>query len=302
MATSGPNPVLVDITIPAGPDPDPDTPENDLLRVVTVEADSGAVDIIDNADLQHDAKVLVPYFADTTAIPPADSDYLQADDVITVYWGGTALADRKTILAGDIAAKTPLEITATSAEMKAKGPGVKAVHYTVARATPGTPSATNEALSFAKDVQVISLDLLPGGPGGLPAAEFTERRQPGNSLNKTQLQDGTPLQVLLDYANVAEGDKISLTLQGYEGFTGAGTETPNTKLELDYTLTRDDIQLPGGPVKHHDFQIPVSYFSKKWVNEPVGQGSVTAVYSIENAYGTGGPSTSVFVRCYALDL
>lgn len=108
--------------------------------------------------------------------------------------------------------------------------------------------------------------------------------------------------MLLDYANVAEGDKISLTLQGYEGFTGAGTETPNTKLELDYTLTRDDIQLPGGPVKHHDFQIPASYFSKKWVNEPVGQGSVTAVYSIENAYGTGGPSTSVFVRCYALDL
>ena len=302
MATSGPNPVPVDITIPAGPDIDPSTPENDLLRVVTVEADSGAVDIIDNADLQHNAKVLVPYFADSTATPPVDSDYLQADDVITVYWGGTALAERKTILAGDTTAKIPLEITATSAEMKAIGPGVKAVHYTVARTTSGTPSVINEALSFAKDVQVISLDLLPGGPGGLPAGEFTERRLAQNSLNKAQLQDGTPFRVLLDYENVAERDKISLTLQGYEGFTGAGTETPNTKLELDYTLTRDDIQLPGGPVKHHDFQIPASYFSKKWVNEPVGQGSVTAVYSIENAYGTGAPSASVFVRCYALDL
>jgi hypothetical protein len=302
MATSGPNPVLVDITIPAGPDPDPDTPENDLLRVVTVEAASGAVDIIDNADLQLNAKVLVPYFADTTATPPVDSDYLLANDVITVYWGGTALADRKTILAGDIAAKTPLEITATSAEMKAIGPGVKAVHYTVARTTSGTPSVTNEALSFAKDVQVISLDLLPGGPTGLPAGEFTERNLSRNSLNKAQLQDGTPFRVMLDYDNVAEDDEISLRLQGYYGLTGAGTETPNMQLELNYTLTRDDMQLPGGPVKHHDFLIPATYFSKKWVNEPVGQGSVKAVYSIENAYGTGGPSASVYVRCYALDL
>ncbi|MBD8605200.1 hypothetical protein IFT80_21430 [Pseudomonas sp. CFBP 8771] len=302
MATSGANPVLVDITIPAGPDPDPNTPENDLLRVVTVEADSGAVDFIDDADLQKDAKVIVPFYADNTATPPVDSEYLLANDVITVYWGGTALANRKTVLAGDIASKIPLVITATSAEMKAKGPGIKAVHYTVARATSGTPSATNVALSFAKDVQVISQDLLPGGPGGLPAGEFTERRQAQNSLNKAQLQDGTPFRVLLDYDNVAEGDEISLTLQGYYGLTGAGTETPNMKLDLSYVLTRDDIQLPGGPVKHHDFLIPATYFSKKWVNEPVGQGSVTAVYSIENTYGTGGPSVPVFVRCYALDL
>lgn len=302
MATSGANPVLVDITIPAGPDPVPGTPENELLRVVTVEADSGAVDIIDNADLQEDAEVIVPYYADSTATPPGDVDYLQANDVITVYWGGTALANRRTILASDLAAKLPLKITATSAEMKAKGPGIKAVHYTVARATSGTPSATNVALSFAKDVQVISQDLLPGGPGGLPAGEFTERRQAQNSLNKAQLQDGTPFRVLLDYDQVAEGDEITLTLQGYYGLAGSGVETPNMKLDLSYTLTRDDIQLPGGPVKHHDFLIPATYFSKKWVNEPVGQGSVTAVYSIENAYGTGGPSASVFVRCYALDL
>ncbi|MBD8595946.1 hypothetical protein IFT75_21265 [Pseudomonas sp. CFBP 8758] len=302
MATSGANPVLVDITIPAGPDPVPGTPENELLRVVTVEADSGAVDIIDNADLQEDAEVIVPYYADSTATPPGDVDYLQANDVITVYWGGTALANRRTILASDLAAKSPLKITATSAEMKAKGPGIKAVHYTVARATSGTPSATNVALSFAKDVQVISQDLLPGGPSGLPAGEFTERRQAQNSLNKAQLQDGTPFRVLLDYDQVAEGDEITLTLQGYYGLAGSGVETPNMKLDLSYTLTRDDIQLPGGPVKHHDFLIPATYFSKKWVNEPVGQGSVTAVYSIENAYGTGGPSASVSVRCYALDL
>jgi hypothetical protein len=302
MATSGNNPVLVDITIPAGPDPVPGTPENELLRLVTVVADSGAVNIIDNADLQEDAKVMVPYYADSAGSPAVDNDYLLVNDVITVYWAGTALANRKTILAGDIAARLPLEITATSAEMTTEGPGLKAVHYTVSRATSGTPSATNEALSFAQDVQVISLDLLPGGPGGLPAGEFTERNPSRNSLNKAQLQDGTPFRVLLDYGNVAEDDEISLTLQGYYGLTGAGTETPNTTLALNYTLTRDDLPVSGGPVKYHDFLIPASYFSGKWVNEPVGQGSVTAVYSVENAYGTGGPSASVFVRCYALDL
>lgn len=302
MATSGANPVDVNIIIPAGPDPDPDTPQNDLLRVVTVEADSGAIDIIDNADLQKDATVIIPYFADSTAVPPADSDYLQANDVISVYWNGIALTQRKTILAGDITAKVPLEITATSAEMQAGGAGNKLVHYTVTRAVSTTPPLSNEALAFAKQVQVISLDLLPGGPGGLPAGEFTERNVARNSLNKAQLQDGTPLRVLLDYDNVAEDDIINLTLQGYEGLTGAGTPTPAMTLDLSYTLTRDDLPLPGGPVKYHDFQIPASYFSKKWVNEPVGQGSVTAIYSIDNSYGTGGPSTSVFVRCYALDL
>ncbi|WP_296246583.1 hypothetical protein [Pseudomonas sp. UBA4194] len=302
MASSGANPVAVDITVAPGPDPNPGTPENELLRVLTVVADSGATDIIDSTDLEKDAKVIIPFFADT-ATPPGDNDYLRERDVITVYWNGVALADRYTIAAGDELAKLDLQVTATSAEMKAGRPGMRPVHYTVTRAVSTTPPVNNVALAFAKDVQVISMDLLPGGPGGLPAAEFTERTPASNSLNKAQLEDGTPFRVLLDYANVAVGDKIKLTLQGYYGMTGSGTPTPNTTLVLDYDLTEDDMQhLPGGPVKVHDFDIAVSYFSKKWVLEPVGRGSVTAVYSIDGEYGEGGPSTSIFVRIYAVDL
>jgi hypothetical protein len=295
--------VAVDITTPAGPDPDPSTPINESLRRATVRGASGVDNVISAADTLTDATVFIPFEADNLAPPPAGRAYLAVGDVIRVRWGTVELLDSVTIEADDLAQGVPLAINATSAEMISQGPGSKAVSYSVSRVIVGTsPAVSNTSFAGPQSIVVSSADLLPGGPGGIPTGDFTEKNE-FNALDKELVLSGggTPYRVMLDYLNVAPGDRITISLQGYDSITGTGPETPNTTHSDVYVLLEEDLPTEEEPVKFHDFLIPTHYFSGKWSTPVQGRGSVVGSHRIENAEGAA-QAPSLMVRVAVIDL
>lgn len=284
LATSPrPNAIDVDITTPGGIDPNPETPENENLRSAKAVGKSKQDNYIDQDDILTDATVSVPWFA--KAEDGTDRTYLAEGDILTVKWGAVTLADTHTVNKTDLTNEQPLEFIAEPSEMASGGVNQILISYTVSREQAIGP--TNTSLSPSQTVTVVSAALLPGGPAGLVTGSFTEANAQ-NALNKAMVQSngGTPFRVMLDYDNAAVGDRITLTLQGYYGLDGSGLTTPGTDLVLPpdppYRVTAEDL---GGAAKYHDFLIETAYFAGKWDVLPIGRGSVTAKYIIENDFG-----------------
>lgn len=286
LATSPrPNLVEVDITTPGGIDPNPETPENESLQPATALGTSEIPNRISQSDISDDAKVLVPWYAIDSS--GTDFEYFKEDDIVTVQWGRVTLAGTHPINPTDLAARKPLELRATSAEMVSAGGGERQVSYTVSRQQGTGP--VNASLSPEQSVEVISADQLPGGPGGLDAGIFTEVNEYG-ALDRERVEShgGTPFRVMLNYVNVAQDDEITLRLQGYHTVVGVETPTPDMALELRHTVVTADLPDPtGGPAKYHDFLIPTAYFAGKWLPPSQGRGTVKANYTIKNNSGTG---------------
>jgi len=284
LATSPrPNLIEVDITTPGGTDPNPETPENENLRRATAQGASGTVNHITQEDISKNATVFVPWYAVNEA--SENVEYFKDGDTVSVQWGNRALAATHNINQTDLTNKIDLELIATSAEMIERGGGNIQVSYTVSRKQQTGP--VNASLSPVQSVVVISTALLPGGLSGLDAGKFTEENE-YEALNREAVvsDGGTPWRLILAYENVAEGDAISLTLQGYYELNGSGDETPNTTLTLNYTVVATDLpENNGGRSQHHDFLIETAYFAGKWDRFPTGRGSVTANYTIRNVYG-----------------
>lgn len=304
LATSPlPNSVTVDITTPAGPDPDPATAVNESLRLATVRGASGVDNVICAADSLKNATVFIPFEAGNHAPPPADRAYLALDDVIRVRWGSAQLAHSLTIEADHLALGLPLEITVTSAEIISQGPGSRAVSYSVSRPIVGTSRPVcNTSFAEPQSIAVACADLLPGGPGGIPSGDFAEKNA-SNVLSRPIVESdgGTPYRVTLDYLNVALDDRIAISLQGYANDEGTGAETPNTDHSDVYVLQKDDLPTEEEPNKFHDFLIPTSYFSGKWHGTGMGRGSVVGCHTIENAEGLV-DAPPVMVRVVVTDL
>lgn len=289
LATSPVLTVAVDLRKPGGVDPDPSTPEHENLTVGTAYGDSNVANVISATDLQSPARFVVPWLAVDGSEPMADGDWIE------VQWGSVAVTPR-TINAGDVAARRDIDVPVPALDMQNAGAGAAVqVSYRLVRPVAGTsPPQNNSALAVAQSVQVISQDLAPGGPGGLVAGEFPQRNVAQNVLNRSTVEAGVSYDIPLNYVNIAVGDEITLTLQGYEGLTDpvGGTTTPNTNEVYTYVLDvgdlPDDPNDPGASTKKHVFPIPTSYFSRKWVIAgSVGRGAVTANYTIKNAYATG---------------
>jgi len=288
LATSPlPNSVTVDITTPAGPDPDPATPINESLRLATVRGASGVDNVISATDTLHAATVFIPFHADNQASPPVGRAYLEVDDVIKVRWGELELSATLTIDDGHLNRGAPLEITATSAEIISQGPGSKAVSYSVLRAIVGTsPAVFNTSLADQQSVAVSSADWLPGGPDGIAHGDFAERNT-SDALNRDNVETdgGTPYRVMLNYLNVALNDRIVIHLQGHDDLAGNGTETPNTTYSDFHVLREEDLPTDENPNAVHDFLIPTHYFASKWTTPIRGRGSVVGRHTITNAIG-----------------
>lgn len=293
-----PNLVAVDITTPAGPDPDPSTAINEALRRATVRGASDVDNVISAADSLQDATVFIPFYADNLAPPPADRAYLAVDDVIRVSWGAAQLNATLTINADHLNLGAPLAITVTSAEIISHGPGDIAVSYSVSRAIEGTlPPVFNAVFAAEQAVVVSSAGLLPGGPDGLPSGDFTEKTGRG-ALSRAIVESdgGTPYRVMLNYLNVARDDRITIRLQGHDDDLGVGPQTPNTAYSDYYLLSDEDLPTAQDPDKFHDFLIPTAYFAGKWTTPVQGRGSVVGRHSIENAAGSvEAPSVAVIV-------
>ncbi len=213
IGTSEINTVTVDLTLPGGPDPDPETPINENLLPLTVRSASGGEDnVIPPEDFDANATAIIPWLA-------ADGDDIyELDDLVELTWGSqTALKVTRTIVQLDIDAAVDLRLTVPSTTIQAEGSGTDiVVQYTITRATSTSPYR-NTAIAPTTEVDVTGPDVLPG-KGIIDAPVFTLLNEfdavgqneligpPGSRYN--------PVQSRVVYENVAVGDTVQLFLSG----------------------------------------------------------------------------------------
>lgn len=265
--------VNVDLTVPGGEDPDPETPEHGNLIAAKVVGDSGVEDIISPEDLELDATVVIPFQgADNQAV-------FLSGDIVQVAWGTTLLTPY-TILPADLARDLVLPLT--SAQMKEEGAGEFDLKYTIERALATPPGESNTALAPSKPVQVISRAQLPGGEN-LDTGSFPEANA-NNAINSAAAASGGGTEFRIDtYLNMAIGDFISFRFIAYDGYKRAGptNEVPESEFIRTREISSDDIS--NG---YYEFLVPSANLYLAGKPGAEGRGDALASYSIRNEFGT----------------
>lgn len=229
--------VEVDITLPGGPDPDPDNPWHGNLELPTALGASAVPNVISPSDLELPANVIIAWYGKD------GEEVFQARDAVEAHWESVVLP--YVVTDTDVIAKQPLQLQISSAQMKQAGTGVRALHYRVTRQLIGHPGHSNSAYSAEQPVTVSDGADLPGGGDPLPAADFPEKND-RNAINKEAAVDGTPYEIRLDYENAAVGDRIDFKFRGHQGFGDdpklePDRPKPGSYMEASHTLTQQDL-------------------------------------------------------------
>lgn len=226
-------PVNINLTIPGGPDPAPETPENENLLPPV---------------LTHDVATDPPNIIPVGYTPPvvATISHLAVDNEEVFAAGDTVQlfrydSDGTTEIAiGTATAATPgadLVITLADTDVVA---GSWRFFYRIARTlSPG--GQINEALSPTQAVLIADAGDQPGGPDLLPnaIARDAEDINGRRALRYSRARDGAIIRIY-DYLNFKPGDKIDLTWQGNNALNGGGTDIPTALLELTHTVEEED--------------------------------------------------------------
>ncbi|HWD30739.1 MAG TPA: hypothetical protein VG536_04075 [Pseudomonas sp.] len=265
--------VNVDLTVPGGEDPDPETPEHGNLIAAKVVGASGVEDIISPEDLELDATVVIPYQGAN------NRDVFLSGDIVQVAWGGRPLTPY-IIQPADLT--RDLVLTLTSTEMKEEGAGEFDLKYTIERALATPPGESNTALAPSKPVQVISRAQLPGGEN-LDTGSFPEANA-NNAINSEAAASGggTPFRIS-DYLNMAVGDYIVLRFIAYDGYGAGANEVPTSEHTDTREISSDDLNRG-----YHEFLVPSDklYLAGRPGGAQAGRGRALASYSIRNSFGT----------------
>lgn len=276
--------VKVDLRLPGGPDPEPETPENENLSALVVRSFSntgspppGADDnIIPPEDFDQNATAYIPWLGKD------GEDVYELDDLINLTWGSqTQTKVTRSIVQKDLDDKVDLQLTVPGTTIEKEGSGSAiSVGYTVTRTTDGTPSATNTAIAAPTPVEVTGPDELPG-EGTIDDVVFTVLNE-FDAIGYAQLigPSGSrynPVQTRLDYSNVVAGSKVTLFFTGYDQLTG-GTPIPAATYTTTYIVTQEDID--NGRLTY-DFNVPATYHFAV-----CSQGHVEAYVVFENDKGS----------------
>ncbi|WP_460045737.1 hypothetical protein [Pseudomonas sp. S2_H01] len=254
-ATSPVNSVTVDLTLPGGPDPDPETPELDSLAPLVVRSPNSSTDnVIPAEDADADATVTIPW------LDKNGKTIYQANDVITVTWGSqTGSTETYTVVALDITNETIPPITIPNKTIKDENASADIpVGYTITRTISGG-TGDNVSLAFPTKVQVINPTELPGGGTLLPVT-FTVLNARGNIGLAQIVGSGNdrhnPITTKVNYDKVDTGDKLELFFTGYDEFAG-GNIAPGSEYSETVLLSATDIAKGT-----HEFKVPaVHHFS-----------------------------------------
>lgn len=283
------NTVNVDLRIPGGPDPDPDTPVNENLKPLIARSDSagdppppGEDNVIPPQDYTKDARVIISWLADD------DSEIYQLNDIINVIWGTqTTSPITRTIVQQDLDDAIDLVLSVPTATVQAQGAGVDIpVGYTITRPSVAAPNG-NSAIAPNTPVTVIGPNELPGG-GTIDAPVFTVLN-PNDAIGQNELIGPAggrynPVQTSIDYANVAAGDTVQLFFSGWDRLTG-GSEVVAARYTPEYTLTPADIA-----AKTYTFNVSAQYHFAV-----CSRGHVEAYVAIQNSKGsTTSPTASAY--------
>lgn len=264
--------VEVDISLPGGPDPDPETPGHENLELPVALGDSGVPNVISPADQELPAEVIVEWFAADGA------EVFVLDDRVEALWASIALTH--TVDASDVAAKQPLRLPISSAQIKQAGQGSKALSYSVTRDLPAHPGYANTAYSDEQTILVSDGTELPGGGNSLEPGDFPEKNQ-YNTINNDAAIDGTPYEIKLDYVNAAVGDVIVFKFRGHMGAGNDPALEPARPIEGSYVedshvVTQDDLD-------HGSYAFTVA---TQYLNRRAGVWSGNGYHWVSNAAGT----------------
>lgn len=258
IGTSQIDEVNVDLTIPGGPDPDPETPINEnLLPTIIRSAGNGNPpppgedNLIPPEDFDQDATAIIPW------LDKNGDDIYQLDDQLELTWGAqTAATIPYTIVQQDVDDGQDLKLTVPAATIHAEGAGVDiTVFYTISRLT-SAPPVENTAIAPSTLVEVIGPSELPGG-GTVDKPVFTVLNE-NDAIGQNELIGSTgrrynPVQTRVDYDNVEAGDSVQLFFSGYNALEG-GTLIPGATYEPVHTLTAADIA-----AGNYEFQVSATY-------------------------------------------
>lgn len=253
------NEVTVDLTIPGGPDPDPETPINEnLLPLIARSAGAGDPpapgedNVIPPEDYEEDARVIISW------LDVDGEDIYELDDEIVVTWGAqTTLPISHKITQQDLTAAKDLVLTVPTATVQAEGSGTEIkVTYVIKRLTDTRPPVANTAFAPPTEVSVTGPDELPGS-GVIDPPVFTVLNGNG-AIGQAELigpEGGryNPVKTKVMYDNVSPGDTVQLFFSGYDDLF-EGTLIPEAAYEPTHVLQAADFTEEG-----YTFQVPARY-------------------------------------------
>jgi hypothetical protein len=265
---SPPTTVIVDLTIPGGPDPDPETPENENLAPPVVTSSSGAIDRIPIDDYGQDATITIPW--ETVDGKPA----LLKGDQVAVTWG---LQNVRTITlpSGPVA---DLQQIVPARYIEAEGAGEIDVTYSITRSLSQAPHEST-SLSPIKTVVVESGLGWPGDGQPLLAPHILDTLTAPDGtryIDRGAGLDGVTVECPLTDSNIKSGDMIQLVWVGDDDPLGNGNPIPGSEfVNSPIRITLQDEQQ--GFAR---YDIPFAVLRK------ICPGSVKPSFKVTNDLGT----------------
>ncbi len=273
LGTSTPANVAVDITLPGGEDPDPETPEHENLPLPIALGASGVPNVISNDDQAQTAEVVLEWHGID------GSEIFAENDQVLVEWGSIAL-QQYLVTPDDVRDKVALRLTISPQQMKSAGPGSLPLVYNVTRDLPAPPGYSNTAYSGVQTIQVADPAELPGGGDPLPQGDFPEKNL-YNTINNEAAIDGTPYVVQLDYENAAVGDIIAFTFRGHMGAGDDPDLDPARPVEGSYMQDRHEVTQADLDLGSYAFTV-----AREFLNLKTGIWSANGYHWVSNAAGT----------------
>lgn len=270
----------VDLEVPGDVDPTPETPENENLRVLSVQADSGAINLIDDNDYGKDALAIIP-----RANRDDTGPVWKIGDTVRVQWGADPDNNSENVTIDDTNEDQDLTIALPGKLHTDAGVGDIEVSYIITRPLGSAPGSSS-ARSPAQRVKVVSRAQLPGG-GTLAMAVFPDE-VPDNRIDHDTGRGGTTLEVPLDgVSNVAVDDLINLRFVGVASLTNPdAAQIPGTEVVvIDHRITEQELDV----AKKFVLQLTPGHL------KAICRNGATTHYSISNRNGTAN-ATRRFIR------
>ena len=278
--------VTVDLVQPGGPDPDPETIENEALGAPILHASGwkqgDPPNLITAEQSKDDATFIVPWLNTATLAVPSFEEGDQIDCFyVTRNFGSIQVSPT------DVTNGKDLTITVPATVIKDFGSGLMPIHYVASRTSAindGDGPVTNSAISVSIDVTVESAGDLPGGGDPLPLPIFDV-----DGIRFKEANDGVPV-TIPDYINKNKDDEVKITF--FANFMDTvpprkeGAEIVKARYESMKHVGTDDL---GSPMK---FTIPPSSALYLY---PAAYAYL--VYSVKNSHGLVTSTPPVMIKC-----
>jgi len=277
--------VSVNLIQPGGPDPDPETRENEALGAPILHASGWKQgepsNLVTAEQSKDDATFIVPWLNTATPAVPSFAEHDQIDCFyVTRNIGSIQVSPTDVNNGKDLTIPVPATI------IQDFGSGHMPIHYVASRTSAindGDDPVTNSAISVSTDVTVESASDFPGGgkPLPLPVFETTNRK----GITYENASAGVTISIP-NYINRKVGDEVTISFSANLEDDGSGANIPNAA----YTETKPVVlEDKDGPIKFILPPLNALYLY------PSARGHL--VYTAKNHAGSATSTPAVNVLC-----